>query len=356
MLEVIPVMRPKLPGIDKFTSSFLEIEKNRIYSNNGPLLDSLRREYSNYLGVSAELLVPMVNATLAIQGCMEILDQRDWILPDYSFAATCHAATGARKIIYLADVKKEDFQLEIPSDLQRENFGCLPVMPFGAPITFENWQGFNSLVIDAAASLGAIPPDFNKMPHNTMVVFSLHATKIFGAGEGALVVCKNLDLAEKLRAWSNFGFRNSRVADSGGTNAKMSEFTAAIALASIRDRKSEIDSWNSRLEYARQLDYPNEFRTIVENYPGIRPYWIIQLENLHQKQKMIEHLALNMVETRSWWSTTLSTMPAFTQLKKIINTINSKYFSEIHLGLPLWQDISDEQLQHIAKCLKSFNS
>jgi dTDP-4-amino-4,6-dideoxygalactose transaminase len=229
-------------------------------------------------------------------------------------------------------------------------------MPFGAPIIFENWQGFNSLVIDAAASLGAIPPDFNKMPQNTMVIFSLHATKIFGAGEGALVVCKNLDLAEKLRAWSNFGFRNSRIADSGGTNAKMSEFTAAIALASIRDRESEIDSWNSKLEYARQLDYPNEFRTIVENYPGIRPYWIIQLENLHQKQKMIEHLALNMVETRSWWSTTLSTMPAFTQLKKIINTINSKYFSETHLGLPLWQDISDEQLQHIAKCLKSFNS
>jgi len=356
MIDVIPVMKPKLPGIEKLRAIFVEMEKKRIYSNFGPTHELLKEEYSKYLQISPELIVPIANATLAIQGCLQILDQINWIVPDYTFAATGHAAIGASKKVYLSDVRRDNFQLDLPANFERQHLGAIPVMPFGAPVVFENWQGFNSLVIDAAASLGSPPPNFEKMPNNSMVVYSLHATKVFGAGEGALVVCQNIEIANKLRSWSNFGFSHSRTSDSIGTNAKMSEISCAFALASILDRELEKYEWESRLDYIKKLEYPDRFRSIVEKYKGFSPYWIIQLANIQEKQHLVEHLRVNGIETRSWWPTILSEMPAFAELDKITNTANSKYLSESHLGLPMWKEISNEQLQYIAKCLREFEN
>lgn len=355
MSEFIPVMKPKLPGIEKLSPIFIEMEKRRIYSNFGPVHELLKEEYSKYLQVSPNLIVPIVNATLGIQGCLEILGQRNWILPDYTFAATGHAAVSARKNIYISDVRIDNFQLDLPTNFQKKHIGALPVMPFGAPVIFEDWQGFDSLIIDAAASLGSPPPNFAEMPIDSMVVYSLHATKVFGAGEGAIVVCQNVEIANRLRTWSNFGFDASRASASSGTNAKMSEISCAVALASILDKDLEKREWESRHEYVKNLEYPDKFRTITESYSGFCPYWIIQLENLREKLLLVEYLRSNGIETRSWWPTTLSEMPAFANLEKITATANSKHFSESHLGLPMWKEISNEQLQYITKCLRDFN-
>jgi dTDP-4-amino-4,6-dideoxygalactose transaminase len=304
--------------------------------------------------VSPDLIIPLANATLAIQGCLEILSQANWLIPDYTFAATAHAAVSARKSVFISDVRLDNFQLRIPEGLKRSEFGAIPVMPFGSPIVFEDWEGFDSLVIDAAASLGALPPDFSVMPQNAMVVYSLHATKVLGAGEGALVVCENASTANKLRAWSNFGFDGTRVASILGTNAKMSEYSCAVALASISELDTERHSWESAIREIQNLDYPVSFRTIVDSYPGFRPYWLIQLKNLYQKELMVKHLENNGIESRSWWGSPLSSMPAFTHLNKLSDTPNAKYLADTHLGLPIWKGITQSQLKFISECLRGF--
>jgi dTDP-4-amino-4,6-dideoxygalactose transaminase len=311
-------------------------------------------KYSEYLNVSPDLIIPLANATLAIQGCLEILNQKKWVIPDYTFSATAHAAVNAKKSVLISDVHLDNFQLNVPENQKRCELGAIPVMPFGAPILFEDWEGFDSLVIDAAASLGALPPDFSQMPHNSMVVYSLHATKVLGAGEGALVVCQNASLADRLRVWSNFGFDGERVASILGTNAKMSEYACAIALASISDLAAERDSWISAIQGIRVMDYPIKYRTIVDSYPGFRPYWLIQLQNLHQKELMVKYLEENGVESRSWWGAPISKMPAFAQLKKLADTPNSKTLADTHLGLPIWKGITQSQLEHISECLSDF--
>ena len=103
MSSIIPVMKPSLPGIDKLMPIFENIEKSGIYSNYGPVLESLKTKYAEYLAVDREKIVPLANATLAIQGALEILGQKNWILPDYTFAATAHAALTAKKNVLIAD-------------------------------------------------------------------------------------------------------------------------------------------------------------------------------------------------------------------------------------------------------------
>lgn len=252
------------------------------------------------------------------------------------------------------DVQLDNYQLAIPLDVDLQEFGIIPVLPFGAPIVFNDWQGVDSLVIDAAASLGANPPNFSEMPTNSMVVYSLHATKVLGAGEGALVVCQNEVQARMLRAWSNFGFDGSRDSDTCGTNAKISEYSCAVALASIANLQEERSEWERIHKYIQSLNYPNSLKTIVDNYPGFRPYWIIEAGDLAQKLNLINFLSELGIETRSWWGTPITQMPAFKNLEKLAECPNSKQLSEKHLGLPIWKGIQESDLEFIAASLRGF--
>lgn len=351
---MIPVMKPTLPSFRELRPLLKQLDRSHIYSNYGPISWNLRLAYSRYLGVSPERIIPLANATLALQGCLEISEQHDWIIPDYTFAATGHAAVSAGKKIHIADVKKDNFHLQIPDDLDRKLFGAVPVMPFGAPIVFEDWLGFIAVVIDAAASLGSPPPNFDLMPENSMVVYSLHATKVLGAGEGALVVCSSDELAQNLRSWSNFGFDGSRQAVIRGTNAKLSETSCAFALASISKVKSESKEWIRALTLISSLDIPEIIRTKVDSYPGFRPYWIIQADSYQEKTMLTEHLRSNGIESRSWWPAPLSQMPAFSDLSKLGSGDNSRYFSDTHLGLPIWRKIPTKDIFFIASQVNHF--
>jgi dTDP-4-amino-4,6-dideoxygalactose transaminase len=353
---MIPVMRPSLPTATELLPYIEKIDSSHIYSNYGPIAKSLVAAYADYLGVSANRIVPMANATLALQGCLSAFQETNWLIPDYTFAATAHAAVNANKKIFFADVDPDDFQLSIPVDIDMGRFGAIPVMPFGSKIDFTRWKGINSLIIDAAASLGAPKPDFQTMPDNSFVVYSLHATKVLGAGEGALVVCGNDHASNTLRAWSNFGFSGSRVSENPGTNAKMSEIACAIALASINNIDREKLEWRASLDNVISANYPNRFRTVVESYEGFYPYWIIQAFDIVERNQLSDFLLKNGVESRSWWASRLSDMPAFRDCNTLSNNHNSKVLSDTHLGLPMWRGLSREKIDEIAGILLSFNS
>jgi dTDP-4-amino-4,6-dideoxygalactose transaminase len=347
-------MKPQLPPYEKLKPFLERIDESNIYSNFGPLSWELRTAYAEYFNVDPELIIPIANATLAIQGCLEILEQKNWLIPDYTFAATAHAAVSARKSVSVLDVSLDDFQIDVPDYLNSIEYGIIPVMPFGANINFKNWLGFDGLVIDAAASLGAPPPNFSEMPKDSMVVYSLHATKVLGAGEGALVICENPELANQLRSWSNFGFGATRTAIMVGANAKMSEYSCAVALASILDFKVEKEAWEAPLEAIRTLQLPERYRTIVDSYPGFRPYWIIQVENLRELNHLASYLNEHEIGSQTWWGTPITRMPAFRHLSILGDRPNANYLSESHLGLPIWKGISLSELAYIEESLNSF--
>lgn len=85
------------------------------------------------------------------------------------------------------------------------------------------------LVVDAAASLGSSYK--NTKWDDAIHVFSGHATKSFGAGEAGIITCNDIKFLETLRKLSNFGLNEQAETELLGTNAKMSEFQAAVALS-----------------------------------------------------------------------------------------------------------------------------
>ena len=90
------------------------------------------------------------------------------------------------------------------------------------------------VVIDATASFGTTKNQqhFGK-GFPGPIVYSFHATKSFGIGEGGLIYSENTDLILKIRQAENFGFSTDRESTLQGINGKLSEYAAAIALATL---------------------------------------------------------------------------------------------------------------------------
>ena len=74
-----------------------------------------------------------------------------------------------------------------------------------------------------------------------MIVYSFHATKPFGIGEGGLIYSKMKKIYNVLKRMGNFGFDTNRECTMMGFNCKMSEYAAAIGIATMK-------KWDDKLK------------------------------------------------------------------------------------------------------------
>jgi dTDP-4-amino-4,6-dideoxygalactose transaminase len=353
----IPVLRPLLPRFESAAKYLRLIDSTRIYSNGGPNVKELESRFAKKFGVDAERVVAFANATLAIQGSVSILPPKEWVVPNFTFAATGLAVLGANQSLFLSDVSEADWQLKpCLDDLypnQAQGVGYLPVMPFGAPVPINKWRHFQHVVFDAAASLGS-NSNLTSLEPGWIAVFSLHATKILGSGEGAIAIAGSLSVAKQLRQWLNFGFNSSRTSEFEGTNAKLSEFNAAYGLASLDQEEIEINEWNSVLNEIRVKTENLKMSKRVPEFKGVKPYWIIRATSAQSRSKLINLLDSNGIGHRIWWGAELSSHPAFKFCKRQDSLDMSRDLAATHLGLPCYRDLTSEEIVKISDLLYEF--
>ena len=327
----------------------------RVYTNFGPLVHELEERYADFLNVGSQQVVSVANATLGLTGAVSVTAATEWLVPDFTFPATAHAVLAAGRDLRLGDVRRDDWQLDVSTCGSRErdgDVGIMPVMPFGAPVNLDAWREFRTVVIDAAASLGADALDVSGLPPGWSVVFSLHATKVLPAGEGGIVVFGSADDARRFRAWSNFGFAGTRLSSVMGTNAKMSEVAAAYGLASLATWSREREEWAVRLSLANRLTIELGLGTPVQNYTGVHPYWIVQFHDGDTRRHAEDHLAASGIETRSWWPVPLHEMPAFTDIKSDGRSDVAKDLAQRTIGLPMFRTLTAGEIERVGEELR----
>jgi dTDP-4-amino-4,6-dideoxygalactose transaminase len=350
----IPIVKPKLPKALDVLPLLQSIDESHIYTNRGPLVEQLEELYANHFKVKSSQVVALANATLGITGCCAASPVTTWHIPSFTFAATGLAVLNSGDSVVFQDVDLKDWQLstEFIEPNRSHTHGVIPVLPFGAPLDLEKWSNFKHVIIDAAASMGSGVFDLSVLPKSWFVVFSLHATKVLGAGEGAVVICGSEENALKLKSWANFGFNANRNSITIGTNAKMSEFAAAYGISSYMGKEKEKIEWLAVQQYIEK-EGGSLFRSVVHDYPGFRPYWILQFSNVEQKRE-IEKILTNMdIQTRSWWASPLHEMPAFSGQQIASEMGNSIFLSSTVLGLPCFRDLHLSDVKLISNVLKA---
>jgi len=236
-----PFVRPRLAELDAVEREFVRARTNNFYSNFGPSsLHFERLVEAAYLpGMSA---VACANCTIGLSAALIARKVKRAVLcPAFTFPATVSAVRGAglRAIVGDVDPVTGILDAERAEELiVRHDVGAvIAVRPYGI------WSDISALgqlcerhgiplIVDNAAGIGVgreIVERFG-VP-GAIELFSLHATKPFGVGEGGLAAVPPT-LQHNLRSALNFGlWALGDLKPGEGLNGKMDELTASMAIA-----------------------------------------------------------------------------------------------------------------------------
>lgn len=251
------VGKPALLRPKKYLERVEKILYSGTFTNQGPYVRRLESAIEDYMGAYC---VAVANATLGLQLVWEQSPHRWITTQSFTFVATVNALTQEWKPNF-GDIDPNNFGLD-PNELK--GGAACAVNLFGGVCDIEKLEdACRWLIFDSAHALGV---EWDGRPvgvFGNAEVFSLHATKFINGGEGGLITTRSQELAERLRRTRNFGFivpsanRHGQLGNEWGTNAKMSEFHAALALTNWEDRELLREVYHQHWEtYAANLPFP----------------------------------------------------------------------------------------------------
>lgn len=363
---MLPFLRTSLPRPAEF-APFLEAsyESSR-FSNFGPCASRLERALTRTFGGGVRQAVLVSNCTAGLSLTLLALGvRRRVVVPAFTFPATAHAVLAAGCEPIFADVNPRTWELD-PDALGRclasvSDIGAvIHVRAFGlcrdlSPVEAVSRQAGIPLIVDAAAAFGGRLAD--ELPVGSQgdaEVFSFHATKVFGIGEGGAVFTSS-PLAESIRCASNFGLHEGSVIQAG-FNGKLSEFAAAIGLAvipgfdaALSRRRAIAGRYTEALSGLNGIDLPTN--------PGFPPWQTFPVcltgqPNGEAVTAAMEDLG---VETRRYYSPSLHLTPFFSRYADR-PLATAEGLSRGMICLPIYSDMSAlEQDSVIAAARATFS-
>jgi len=251
-------------------------------------------------------------------------------LPSLTFAATWLAANRSGLEI-------------VPIDVDPDTWIAPGVSGFGVPSY--------APVVDAAGAFGE--QDVPILKGGMTAVFSLHATKPLAAGEGGYIVTWDVHEAQELRQMSNFGIGSNHVSVGTGTNAKMSEYHAAIALASL-------DTWD-REPWLQLFDWYDRLLppcvTRQRRPRGV--YSLLPVKTPIAAQRVADLMKANGIETRRWYYPPMHRHPLFekqgNRKSRRANPVNLPVTDDLaeHLiGLPYHLHLTESDISQVCETLE----
>jgi dTDP-4-amino-4,6-dideoxygalactose transaminase len=228
----------------------------------------------------------------------------------------------------------------------------IPVATFGMPQNAQAWSDWSlthriPVILDAAGAFGA-QSSFGDIP----VVISMHATKALSSGEGGLVFTENAALAQRLTQMTNFGIGpQSKL---GGTNAKLSEFHAAVGHA-------DLDVWSVKAQ--QRMDLYSKYKKILllscESRMGFQmdtgltspTMMVVQFKSPDQRDEAEQACQALGIQTRRWYQPLIQEHPALSGVLEAFPTPQARDLSKLLLGLPFFLGMSEIDLREIASTL-----
>lgn len=348
--KLLPVMRPRLPKPSSFSSRIEDIWGSGVFSNFGPQVEELESRLATRFKVDPEKVVVLSSATVAMAGLVMISEKSSWRVPSWTFVATPLSILQGGKSLQFADVSLNDHMLSVS---ESSGLGTIVTLPFGTGIPNEILnQPSAPDIIDAAASLASVT-DLRNLTERSSVVFSLHATKYLGAGEGGVAVVGNSQTARLLRSWANFGFSAGRLSTLIGTNAKMSEVQAAIAHACLDQEQDERNEWEELRRHSIAVAEALSIDVPYLSSNSIAPYWIVAFKSLKERNMVEAHLQKAGIESRRWWGSGCHSMPSLKSLRREGELANTEWLASTTLGLPYFRGMTQRDFSNVGEQVKA---
>jgi dTDP-4-amino-4,6-dideoxygalactose transaminase len=276
--EVRHVGRPNIGDPERVLSLVSQAIRSRWLTNDGPLVDEFEARVAELTG--APHCVAVTSGTVGLQLAAVALGMTGEILmPSFTFIGTAHAMRWIGLEPVFCDIDPDTHTLD-PTSVARaltpRSGGIVGVHLWGRSEHAEELADLSEvhglpLVFDAAHALGCTTG------LGDVEVLSFHATKVANAAEGGAVLTADGALAQRLRRMRNFGFVDFDTVGMLGTNAKMSELSAAMGIASLESFPEFVDiNRRNHRRYADELRGIEQVKVI--EYTGRQNFHYVVVE------------------------------------------------------------------------------
>jgi dTDP-4-amino-4,6-dideoxygalactose transaminase len=259
--EALHVGRPNLGDRRRLMARIERILDRRWLTNNGPFVQELEQRVCELVGVRH--CIAVCNATVGLELVIRAAGLTgEVIVPSLTFVATAHALSWQQITPVFCDVEPGRYTLDphaVEQAITPRTTGIIGVHLWGRPCDVDGLAAVAdrhrlTLLFDAAHAFGCSAGGRPIGGFGRAEVFSFHATKFVNSFEGGAVVTDDGELAARVRLMKNFGFAGYDDVIYPGTNGKMPEVCAAMALTSLESLHEFVEvNRRHHAQYAREL-------------------------------------------------------------------------------------------------------
>lgn len=358
----ILVTRSSMPSMEEYIEEIRSIWDSHWLTNMGEKHKALQAELQKYMGVPAVEL--LTNGHMALELSLQAMNlQGEVITTPFTFASTTHAIVRNGLEPVFCDIDPETYTMDV-TQIERlitdRTCAILPVHVYGNVCNIEEIERIAhkyglKVLYDAAHTFGETYKGQGIGNFGDASCFSFHATKVFNTIEGGAVCYRDPDIGRRLYELKNFGIHGPEEVDAVGANAKMNEFCAAMGLCNLRHVDEEIAKRRAVVErYREHLEGVDGLRLNVQQ-PEVRSNYayfpVVFDENLFgaSRNEVMDALAQNGIGARKYFYPLTNTFECFHGKYDVDATPVALHVAKRVLTLPLYADLSMEDVDRICK-------
>ncbi|KFM98550.1 aminotransferase class I/II-fold pyridoxal phosphate-dependent enzyme [Bacillus clarus] len=365
----IPFLRASVVNVKEYMDDLEKIDMSRIYSNYGPLNQYFEESIMSKFFQGKGAVTTVANATLGLMAAIQLKKKKRGkyaLMPSFTFPATPLAAIWCGLEPYFIDISFEDWCMDKSvlfdtiNELKEEVAVVIPYATFGSWMDLNDYEELEKkgvpVVVDAAPGFGLMKEGRHYgQDFSGMVVYSFHATKPFGIGEGGMIYSCNEEDIKRMKRMGNFGFDEKRECNMIGFNCKMSEYAAAIGLATLT-------KWDNKVKERNQI--ARWYEQLLQKKGLIKKGWKLQKTDavIHQfmpilcpeeihNTYVLEILKRQQIEARLYFSPSCHEQEFFKKYKST-NLMKTNTIAKRIMSLPLWEGMTKELVEEIVMCLE----
>ena len=259
-MKPIQVTEPYLPPFEEYVEYLKGIWERNWLTNQGPLVQELEQKLQAYHQLSMPVHC-VANGSLGLQIALKALGVKGEIITTpFSYVATTACPLWEGCTVKFADIEPDTLTINpeaVEAAITPKTEAILATHVFGNPCDCEALEAIAkkhglALIFDAAHAFGVTYKGKSVLEYGDASMVSMHATKLMHAVEGGFIIAKDPAVSEKMEWMRRFGHKGPEEFHGVGTNAKMSEFHAAMGLCILNHveeilekRKAVCDMYDS---------------------------------------------------------------------------------------------------------------
>ncbi len=359
-MSSINVTRSSMPSYEEYCEEIRELWDSRWLTHNGIKHQTLEAELKQYMSVPNVTLY--TNGHLALENALDVLQlQGEVITTPYTYASTTQAIVRNGLVPVFCDIKEDDYTID-PSKIEdlitERTSAIVGVHVYGNLCDTDAIEAIAQkhglkVIYDAAHAFGVRRNGVDASNFGDMAMFSFHATKVFHTIEGGCLTYKDPQYRELLDALKFYGMSKNGEFENVGSNAKMTEFAAAMGLCNLRHIDGEI---------AKRKTVAERYFERLSHTPGIRlnfpkadihsnfAYFPVIFDGYkYGRDEVFEILKNENIIARKYFYPITNEFSCYKKLPEIRpgNTPVAKYISDRVLCLPLYADLSVADVDRI---------